>query len=83
MFAFPHEVVSISSPCQVTCAPLSASIGFGFSQQDNSTTALPGLDFCTEAPFGDTTINNCAFCYGFIPQQLFLANCKRKPIWHE
>jgi hypothetical protein len=74
MFAFPVERVSISSPCQVTCQPLSVAIGFGLS--NNSANTSPGLGFCTAGQFDDTTINYCSFCYGFIPEQLYLANCR-------
>ena len=74
MFGIPEERVSISSPCQVTCTPLNVSIGY---QLSNDTSGInPNLGFCTAAQFDDSTINNCAFCYSFIPQQLFLANCK-------
>jgi hypothetical protein len=73
MFGYPTERVSISSPCQVTCQPLNVSVGYGISNDTND--ADPGLDFCTAARFDDKTINNCAFCYSFIPQQLFIANC--------
>lgn len=73
MFGFPTERVSISSPCQVTCQPLNVSVGHGISNDTRD--ADPGLDFCNAGQFDDITINNCAFCYSFIPQQLFIANC--------
>lgn len=73
MFGYPTERVSISSPCQVTCQPLNVSVAHGIS--NDTSDADPGLDFCSADQFDDTTINNCAFCYSFIPQQLFIANC--------
>ncbi|KIX00506.1 uncharacterized protein Z518_10646 [Rhinocladiella mackenziei CBS 650.93] len=72
MFAIPEPHISISSPCQVSCALLNESIGYQVTT--DSSDAEPGNDYCTEAPFDDDTINKCAFCYSFIPQQLYLAN---------
>lgn len=77
MFGIPEERVSISSPCQVTCQPLNQSIGYNLGL--NQTNGPPSLDFCFAGQFDDLTINNCAFCYSFIPQQLFLANCLIPP----
>lgn len=74
MFGVPVERVSISSPCQVTCQPLNESVSYQINNDTNN--ADPGLDFCNAGPFGDLQINNCAFCYSLIPQQLFVANCK-------
>lgn len=73
MFGIPNERVSISSPCQVTCQPLNDSVAFQINNDTDS--AEPGLDFCDAGRFDSTTINNCAFCYSLIPQQLFVANC--------
>lgn len=73
MFAIPEHHISISSPCQVSCAPLNDSIGYQVT--NDSSVAQPGESFCNVGDFDDTTINRCAVCYGFIPQQLFLANC--------
>jgi len=86
MFAIPEQHISISSPCQVSCATLNASIGYQVTNDTASTE--PGDGFCTAAPFDDATINKCALCYSFIPQQLFLANflqalhiaCRQPPI---
>ncbi|RMZ75743.1 hypothetical protein DV737_g5154, partial [Chaetothyriales sp. CBS 132003] len=72
MFGIPDERVSLSSPCQVTCTPLNESIGHGLTKSPAYTDAR--LDYCTVGQFDDTTINNCAFCYSLIPQQLFVAN---------
>ena len=72
LFAFPEQRISISNPCVVTCEPLADAIGYLLS--NDSSTFNPSLSFCTAAEFDDTTINNCAFCYGLIPQQLFMAN---------
>jgi hypothetical protein len=77
MFAIPEDHISISSPCQVSCALLNESIGYQVT--NNTATAQPGQQFCNVGDFDDTTINKCAFCYSFIPQQLFLANCTSKP----
>ncbi|EXJ81457.1 hypothetical protein A1O3_07749 [Capronia epimyces CBS 606.96] len=84
MFAIPEQHISISSPCQVSCAPLNASIGY---QVTNDSSSTPGNDFCTVGQFDDGDINKCALCYSFIPQQLFLANflqalhiaCRQQP----
>ncbi|ETI29122.1 hypothetical protein G647_01575 [Cladophialophora carrionii CBS 160.54] len=72
MFAIPEDHISISSPCQVSCAPLNNSVGYQVTNDSSRTE--PGGEFCTAAQFDDTTINKCAQCYSFIPQQLFLAN---------
>jgi len=74
MFAWPEAHISISSPCQVSCAALNASIDYQIT--NDTSTARPGEAFCNVGTFDSTTINRCAFCYSFIPQQLFLANCK-------
>jgi hypothetical protein len=74
LFAYPEQRISISNPCVVTCEPLSDAIGYLLS--NDSSTYNPSLSFCNAGQFDDTTINNCAFCYGLIPQQLFLANSK-------
>ncbi|KAG9785202.1 hypothetical protein KCU88_g2564, partial [Aureobasidium melanogenum] len=71
MFAIPEQHISISSPCQVSCAVLNASIGY---QVRNDSSSAPTNDFCNVGRFDDADINKCAFCYSFIPQQLFLAN---------
>ena len=75
MFAIPRPHISISSPCQVSCSSLNASIGYQVA--NDSSTTPPGDDFCRAGHFPDNVINTCAFCYSFIPQQLFLANCTR------
>ncbi|OAP62231.1 hypothetical protein AYL99_04434 [Fonsecaea erecta] len=72
MFAIPEDHISISSPCQVSCASLNASIGYRIT--NDSSTVQPGNAFCTADPFDDYTINKCATCYSFIPQQLYQAN---------
>lgn len=75
MFAYPAEIVSISSPCQVTCQPLNSSIEYGIGTNVATATdnSVPNLDYCNG--FGGTNkINNCSFCYSYIPQQLFMAN---------
>ncbi|KIW72245.1 hypothetical protein PV04_00453 [Phialophora macrospora] len=72
MFAIPEDHISISSPCQVSCSPLNSSVGYQVTNDSSKTD--PGNAFCTAAEFDDLTINKCATCYSFIPQQLFLAN---------
>jgi hypothetical protein len=72
MFGFPTQKVSLSSPCQVTCASLSTAIESGLGT--NATTA--DLGFCNTAGFSTATIQNCVFCYGLIDQQKYLANCR-------
>lgn len=74
LFSFPEQRISISNPCVVTCEPLSQAIGHLLS--NDSSTFDPSLSFCSAGRFDDTTLNNCAFCYGLIPEQLFLANSK-------
>lgn len=76
MFAYPTEIVSVSSPCQVLCQPLSRSISYGIGPDVQNATAgvVPNLDFCNNGFGGYFAINNCSFCYSFVPQQLFLAN---------
>ncbi|RMZ75537.1 hypothetical protein DV738_g5403, partial [Chaetothyriales sp. CBS 135597] len=68
MFGIPDERVSLSSPCQVTCTPLNTSISYDLDRTPSDNSAR--LDYCTVAQFDDITINNCAFCYSLIPQQL-------------
>ena len=77
MFAIPRPYISISSPCQVSCRSLNNSIGYQITQDDSQ--LQPGDDFCRAGSFPDNVINTCAFCYSFIPQQLFLANCTDFP----
>lgn len=79
MFAIPEQHISISSPCQVSCAVLNASIGY---QVRNDSSSAPTNDFCNVGRFDDADINKCAFCYSFIPQQLFLANCMLKRFYY-
>lgn len=74
LFARPEQRISISNPCVVTCEPLADAIGYSLS--NDSSNYNPSLGWCNAGQFDDTTINNCAFCYGLIPQQLFLANSK-------
>lgn len=86
MFAVPEQKVSISSPCQVTCQPLQDAVASGISIDTSGVT--PDLSYCNARPFDDQDINACAFCYGFIPQQLYLANflqalhvaCRQPPV---
>ncbi|KAJ9503703.1 hypothetical protein H2202_000842 [Exophiala xenobiotica] len=61
-----------NAPCQVSCAALNASIDYHIT--NDTSTVRPGEEFCNVGTFDSTTINRCAFCYSFIPQQLFLAN---------
>jgi hypothetical protein len=75
LFANPEQRISISNPCVVTCEPLADAIGYLLS--NDSSTYNPSLGWCNAARFDDTTINNCAFCYGLIPEQLFMANSKQ------
>ncbi|KAJ9605112.1 hypothetical protein H2200_010502 [Cladophialophora chaetospira] len=72
MFAIPEDHISISSPCQVSCAPLNESVGYQVS--NDSSASRPANSFCNVGQFDDATINKCATCYSFIPQQLFMAN---------
>lgn len=76
MFAYPAEIVSISSPCQVSCQPLSGGItyGIGTDKETAANDIVPNLDFCQHGFGGDNKINNCTFCYSYVPQQLFLGN---------
>lgn len=76
MFAYPAEIVSISSPCQVTCQPLQEPTTYGIGSDVVTATdnVVPNLDFCNQGFGGDNKINNCSFCYSYIPQQLFLGN---------
>ncbi len=76
MFAYPAEIVSISSPCQVTCEPLEPGVTYGIGPDEETATdnTIPNLDYCNNGFAGDNRINNCTFCYSYIPQQLFLAN---------
>ncbi|KAK4933911.1 hypothetical protein LTR66_015825, partial [Elasticomyces elasticus] len=75
MFAYPAEIVSISSHCQITCAPLQDATTYQIDPDVGTATANtpPTLDFCNQY-FDDNALNNCSFCYSMIPQQLFLAN---------
>lgn len=89
MFAYPAEIVSISSPCQVLCQPLQPGITYDVGTNVESATddTVPNLDFCNNGFGGDNAINNCTACYSYIPQQLFLANfmqalhiaCRQRP----
>jgi hypothetical protein len=71
MFGFPTQMVSLSSPCQVTCTPLSTAIESGL----NTNATIADLSFCNTANFSTTNIQNCVFCYGLMDQQKYLANC--------
>lgn len=75
MFAYPAEIVSISSPCQVTCQPLQPAVSYeiGSDLETATDNVVPNFDYCNQN-FGDNKINNCSFCYTYIPQQLFLGN---------
>ena len=75
MYGFPTQMVSLSSPCQVTCTPLSTAIESGLST--NATIA--DLSFCNTANFSTTNIQQCVFCYGLMDQQKYLANCMPVP----
>lgn len=74
MFAWPSTHISISSPCQVSCAVLNESIEYQITNDTSKTS--PELGFCNVGAFDSTDINRCAFCYSFVPQQLYLANCR-------
>jgi len=76
MFAYPAEIVSVSSPCQILCQPLSVAVGHGIGRNVQNATEgiVPNLDFCNDGFGPYDAINNCSFCYSFVPQQLFLAN---------
>lgn len=76
MFAHPTEIVSISSPCQVTCASLQRGVTYGIGADASTATqgVVPNLDFCQNGLDSDFAINNCTFCYQFVPQQLYLGN---------
>src|ERR1700733_4559008 len=78
LYGFPTQMVSLSSPCQVTCAPLSIAIESGLSI--NATIA--DLSFCSAANFSTTIIQQCVFCYGLMDQQKYLANCMPAPHLH-
>ncbi|KAI1622474.1 hypothetical protein EDD37DRAFT_651749 [Exophiala viscosa] len=86
MFAIPEDRISISSPCQVSCAVLNETIGYEIT--NDTSTSQPGEAFCNVGDFDDTSINRCALCYSYIPQQLFLANflqalhiaCRQPPV---
>lgn len=76
MFAYPAEIVSTSSPCQVTCKPLAnaTSYDIGTDLQTATDNTVPNLDFCSRGFGMDNVINNCSFCYTMVPQQLFTSN---------
>lgn len=76
IFAYPAEIVSISNPCQVLCSPLqrAATYGIGGDKKNATDSVVPNLDFCNNGFGPDDRINNCSFCYSYIPQQLFMSN---------
>lgn len=78
LYGFPTQLVSVSSPCQVSCTPLSTAIESGLGT--NATIA--DLSFCNTANFSATNIQNCVFCYGLMDQQKYLANCMPRPYLH-
>lgn len=78
LYGFPNQVISLSSPCQVTCASLSIAIESGL----NTSTKTADLSFCNAANFSTTTIQQCVFCYGLTNEQKYLANCMPRPYLH-
>ncbi len=72
VFGFPVEKVSLSTPCQVSCAPLQDAI----SHNLNTNVTLDDLSYCNLPSFQDTVgINRCAECYGRMDGEAYLANC--------
>jgi hypothetical protein len=71
IYGFPTAKISLSSPCQVSCASLSNAIESGLGTNVTTT----DLGFCTSANFSATVIQNCVFCYGLTDQQKYMANC--------
>ena len=74
MFGYPVQKVSISSPCQVTCAPLYYAIESGLGNKTHPTST--NLSFCNQATFTENVISQCVFCYGLMDDQKYLANCE-------
>lgn len=71
MFGFPVQIVSPSTPCQVTCTPLSPGIESGLGINSSTT----DLSFCNVPNFNPGNIQQCVFCYGLLDEQKYLANC--------
>ncbi|KAK4947809.1 hypothetical protein LTR10_013317 [Elasticomyces elasticus] len=70
MFALPEDRISISSPCQVSCAVLNETIGYEIT--NDTSTSQPGEDFCNVGDFDDTSVNR------FL-QALHIA-CRQPPV---
>jgi len=75
MFGFPAQIISPSSPCQVSCQPLSPGVTMGLQSNASST----DLSFCNAGNFTDGLISQCVFCYGLLDQQKYIANCTPPP----
>ncbi|KAL1966415.1 hypothetical protein VTN77DRAFT_4557 [Rasamsonia byssochlamydoides] len=70
VYDYPASVTNVSTPCLVSCTPLSPALEF---QLINPTPATMG-SFCGDSAFADNVVTTCEQCYGLTSQQAFLAN---------
>ncbi|GFF29014.1 mediator of RNA polymerase II transcription subunit 8 [Aspergillus udagawae] len=74
VYGFPEQVANISSPCVVSCQPLSSALDYDLDDPS-------GINFdtwCGASSFADNLISQCEFCYNLTSNmtdsQVYLAN---------
>ncbi|GIJ82243.1 hypothetical protein Asppvi_000749 [Aspergillus pseudoviridinutans] len=74
VYGFPEQVANISSPCVVSCQPLSSALEYDLDHPN-------GVNFdtwCGASSFADNLISQCEFCYNLTSNmtdsQVYLAN---------
>lgn len=72
VYGFPASVGNTSTPCLVSCQPMSTAIEFDLQ----APTSVSFDAFCGVSSFTDNLIDQCEFCYSLTSDQLYLANCQ-------
>ncbi|KAL2216717.1 hypothetical protein M432DRAFT_76720 [Thermoascus aurantiacus ATCC 26904] len=70
VYGFPASVGNTSTPCLVSCQPMSTAIEFDLQ----APTSVSFDAFCGVSSFTDNLIDQCEFCYSLTSDQLYLAN---------
>ncbi|KAL4891006.1 hypothetical protein BDV59DRAFT_76368 [Aspergillus ambiguus] len=70
VYGFPESVNNLSTPCTVSCQPLSSALEYDLENPS-------GVNFdtwCGASSFADNLITQCEFCFNLTTTEVYIAN---------
>ncbi|KAF9888789.1 hypothetical protein FE257_008365 [Aspergillus nanangensis] len=70
VYGFPQSVNNLSTPCTVSCQPLSPALQYDLDEPS-------GVNFdtwCGASSFADNLITECEFCFNLTATEIYIAN---------